>query len=165
MFVYNLEVYMADKSLLFSNSLVDALKEAIEIANKSFSAIRYNRTIEYKSTSADLTHVILEMKSRDSINPTRSISSLSRALVKNENDKQSGLLEGHIINSCVFNTKIVGNDSSSIESLTPVEIVQEIVSLSLGQKYLNDKETKLAKEVYKEIEKIVLNYVNQKREL
>ena len=47
MYVYTLEVSMADKTLLFDDQLVTALKEAIAIANKSFSATRYNRTIEY----------------------------------------------------------------------------------------------------------------------
>lgn len=165
MYIYTLEVSMADKDLLFDDQLVAALKEAIDIANKSFSATRYNRTIEFIRKSEDSTFVILKMSSRDSINPTRSISSLSRALVKNENEKKSGLLDGHIINSCVFNTKATETHSESISNLNPTEIVQEVVSIVLGQKYLNDKETKLAKETSQKIKDIVLEYVNKKNEL
>lgn len=165
MFVYNLQVSMSDKRLFFDDALTNAVIEAIDIANNSFSANRYNRKIEFIRKSDDLSYIELRMSSKNAINPNRSISSLSRALVKNESEKNSGLLDGHIINSCVLNTKVINSDSDTITSIDPVTLVQEVTSIVLGQKFLNDKETKLAKEAYGKIEEVVLDYVNKKREL
>jgi len=165
MFLYNLQVSMSDKKLVFDDTLTSAILEAIDIANNSFSATRYNRKIEFIKKSDDLSFIELRMTSNDAINPSRSISSLSRALVKNESLKESHLLDGHIINSCVFNTKVIDSKNDRIESIDPVTLAQEVTSIVLGQKFLNDKETKLAKEAYHKIEEVVLEYVNKKREL
>lgn len=165
MYIYDLAVSMSDKELIFDQELIDAIKQAIDIANISFSATRYNRKIEFiKAISTTSIH--LQMTSRDPINATRSISSLSRALVQNEKKKESGLLEGHIINGCVFNSTLLSQTTSSINDLNPAEIVQEVVSIVLGQKYLrNDKERTLAREASDKIRNIVIEYVNKKNDV
>lgn len=161
MYIYDLAVSMSDKELIFDEKLMEAIEQAIDIANNSFSATRYDRKIEFIEAIND-TSIHLRMTSRDSINATRSISSLSRALVQNELKKGSGLLEGHIINGCVFNTKLLDQTASSINDLNPTEIVQEVVEIVLGQKFLNDRERRLAREASDKIRDIVIEYVNRK---
>lgn len=164
MYIYDLDVSMSDKELIFDKKLMEAIKQAINIANSSFSAIRYNRKIELVETINN-TNIHLRMTSRNPINATRSLSSLSRALVRNEKEKNSGLLEGHIINGCVFNTKLLNQTTSFISNLNPTEIVQEVVAIVLGQKFLNDKERILAKEASDKIRDVVIEYVNKKNEV
>lgn len=81
MYIYDLDVSMSDKELIFDKNLMEAIKQAINIANSSFSAIIYNRKIELVETINN-TNIHLRMTSRNPINATRSLSSLSRALVR-----------------------------------------------------------------------------------
>lgn len=162
MYVYDLDVSLYNNGII-DKKLTEAIKEAIDMANISFSAVRYNRKIEFVEALSD-TNIHLRMTSRDSINPTRSLSSLSRALVKNEAEKNSGILDEHITNGHVFNARILESSSSRIDNLNPTEIVQQTVEIVLGQKFLNDRQRIYAKEASDKIKEIVLDYVNKKNE-
>jgi len=137
MFTYHLSVAMSDNTLTFDDTLLQAIKEAITISNNSFSAIRYKRSIEYIKL-LDPNHILLRMHSRDKIQPTRSLSSLSRALVQNERDKGSGLLEGHLINGCVFNAKVVTDPAipdGKSDNLSHTELIHLLIEMAFGTKY------------------------------
>ncbi|MCM1298599.1 MAG: hypothetical protein NC228_03440, partial [[Eubacterium] siraeum] len=127
------------------------------------SSVRNSRKIEFVK-KIDEKNIHLRMTSRDQVIATRSISTLSRALVQNERDKNSGLLDGHIINSCVFNSRLMDQSTSHIDNLNPTEIVQQTVEIVLGQKFLSDRERMYAKEASDKIRDIVLEYVNKKNE-
>ncbi len=164
MYIYDLNVSMADKEMVFDKKLIDAINQAIDISNSTISAARSNRKIEFIEKTNEK-NIHLRMTSREPINPTRSISSLSRALVQNEKEKNSGLLDGHIVNCCVFNSTVINQTSSCICNLNPPQIVQQVVEIVLGQKFLNDKERAYAKEASNKIQDIVLEYVNRKNEI
>lgn len=84
MYIYELSISMADKRIKFhsdEDELVLAIKRSIEIANKSYSATRYHRHIEYiERINEDKIHI--QMTSPEPINPVRCITNLSRALLK-----------------------------------------------------------------------------------
>ena len=164
MYVYDMQVSMSDPLFLFDDVLISAIQEAIQIANASFSAVRYNRTIEYVK-KIDERSLHLRMCSRDPINATRSLSSLSRALVRNEREKGSALLDGHIQNGCVFSTKLMEESTSHISALPDSEIVQEIISIFFGQAELNNREKRVARETAEKIRTLVIAYANKKKEI
>lgn len=165
MYIYNIKISPMDKNVkLDSPEWVNAITEAQNIANRSFSAIRYKRIIS-KLDIVDASTIIARLESRDPINPTRSISSFSIALVKNEDAKQSHLLDGHIINGRVFKTTLVTEDTSQITNLSDIEIVQEIISIFFSKKDLSIQEKELAREVRTKIRDIVITYANDKNEL
>lgn len=97
MYIYDLDVSMSDKELVFDKKLMEAIKQAINIANSSFSAIRYNRKIELVETINN-TNIHLRMTSRDPINATRSLSSLSLAhLCEMKKEKIQAFLKGTLL--------------------------------------------------------------------
>ncbi|NBI91063.1 hypothetical protein D3Z45_10915 [Lachnospiraceae bacterium] len=61
--------------------------------------------------------------------------------------------------------KLLNQTTSFISNLNPTEIVQEVVAIVLGQKFLNDKERILAKEASDKIRDVVIEYVNKKNEV
>lgn len=139
MYVYDLSVAMSDKDIILDEcpELINAIKEAIAISNKSFSATRYKRKIELIDF-IDSRHMHLKMFSQNEINPTRSLSSLSRALVQNERSKNSQLLEGHLVNGCVFNATVIPKTERTIhspEDLSNSEVLQILVEMVAGTKY------------------------------
>lgn len=161
MFVYDLAVTMSKKNVPLETELINAIKEAISIANNSFSAIRYQRTIEYVNQIDDY-RMHLRMKSKDSINPTRSLSSLSRALVKNENTKGSTILENYIYNGSVFLSKTLGSSEEVSSHISDTKMVQEIISMVFNQKTMNNRDKDLSKECTEAIRNIVIDYINNK---
>lgn len=165
MYVYDIKMSPMDKNVkLDSPEWVNAMIEAKNIANQSFSAIRYKRGIS-KMDFVDSSTVVVRLESRDPINPTRSLSSFSIALVKNEEAKQSHLLDGHIISGRVFKTSLVSEDTSQITDLSDTGIVQEIISVFFSKKDLSIKEKELVREVRAKIRDIVIAYVNDRNEL
>lgn len=102
------------------------------------------------------------MKSKDSINPTRSLSSLSRALVKNENTKGSTILENYIYNGSVFLSKTLGSSEEVSSHISDTKMVQEIISMVFNQKTMNNRDKDLSKECTEAIRNIVIDYINNK---
>lgn len=157
MYTYNLSVAMSDKNFSFTEypEMIQAIKDAIEISNSSFSATRYKRTIEYIDL-IDEKHIFLKMHSRDAINPTRSLSSLSRALVNNERMKQSDLLEGRLINGCVFNAQVINSHTPTIiNDLSDSEVIQVLVEMATGTKY-----SSISTDTLNSVKQVVINALN-----
>ena len=118
MYIYDLEISMSKKNVPIKPELIDAIKEAIELSNNSFSATRYGRSIQFIK-QIDESRIHLQMQSKEPINATRSLSSLSRALVKNENEKGSHILEEYVYNGSVFISKNLGvKEEASTEATT-----------------------------------------------
>ncbi len=159
MYTYNLSVAMSDRSFSFyeNEEMIPAIKEAISISNSSFSATRYKRSIEYVKL-IDEKHILLRMHSRDEINPTRSLSSLSRALVQNERTKQSGLLDGRIVNGCVFHASVINSpEPTTINELSNSEVIQILVEMAIGTKY-----NSIATDTLNSVKQIVIDTLNNR---
>lgn len=163
MYVYDLSVAMSDRDIVLQNNeeLISAIKEAIDISNHSFSATRYKRTLEFIDFW-DEKHMHLRMKSRDEINPTRSLSSLSRALVQNEKSKGSNLLEGHLVNGCVFNATVIPKQNNAINSadeLSDSDAIQILVKMALRSEYSD-----IAEDTLRAVKEILIQNINGVRE-
>lgn len=159
MYIYDLSVSMSDKKMSFieNKDLLVAIKEAIDISNNSFSAVRYKRTIEFVELIDDK-KMLLRMRSRDETNPTRSLSSLSRALLQNERTKNSNLLDGHLVNGCVFNAKLIDSNKSQkleIEAMTDSEVIKMLVEIVTNPKYES-----ISKDTLDSVKKILFEALN-----
>lgn len=159
MYIYDLSVSMSDKKMSFieNKDLLVAIKEAIDISNNSFSAVRYKRTIEFVELIDDK-KMLLRMRSRDETNPTRSLSSLSRALLQNERTKNSNLLDGHLVNGCVFNAKLIDSNKSQkleIEAMADSEVIKMLVEIVINPKYES-----ISKDTLDSVKKILFEALN-----
>lgn len=168
MYIYELSIAMADKKLKFhseEDELILAIKRSIEIANKSYSATRYRRYIEYIER-IDEEKIHIQMTSPEPINPVRCITNLSRALlrdtywIKNFNEE-------NLPNKCIFSTKVLENEKQEkITSLSDTEILKELISIFVGQgesdSYIDKKQ---ARETAEKVRSIVIKYVNSKNDV
>ena len=168
MYIYELSIAMADKKLKFyseEDELIFAIKRSIEIANKSYSATRYHRSIEYiERIDEDKIHI--QMTSPEPINPVRCITNLSRALLKDAYWIDN-FNEENLPNKCVFSTKILEKEKhEKIVSLSDTEILKELVSIFVGQgesdSYIDKKRARDAAEM---VRGIVIEYVNGKNDI
>lgn len=157
MYVYNLSVAMANKKFSFEQcpEMIDIIKEAITISNSSFSATRYKRSIEFKEL-IDEKHVLLIIKSRDEINPTRSLSSLSRAVFNVEKERKTSFLSSCTANGCLFNAVVIDAPSRpiSIEELSDSILLKSIIDLVYSS---NESQKQKLKE-------FMLPLINEKKE-
>ncbi len=158
MYSYNLSVAMANKKFSYYEcpEMIGFLKEAIAISNSSFSATRHKRTIEYKN-QIDEKHIHLIMKSRDDINPTRSLSSLSRALFRLEKEKGTNLLEACTSNGCLFNAIVIEDPKKPI-SLSELQADDSLLLKSVVDLvYSSDSNIK------QKLQELILIYINNNR--
>lgn len=157
MYIYDLSISMADKELIFDEKLISAIKSAIAEVNASISARRSGRVIEYiKQLTQNSIH--LRLTSADPLAPTRTVSAVSRTLLRNERD----LLEKHIVNSCIFSSRLISQSTSNnTDDLDPIQLVQEVVAIVLGQ-FADNKQRNLAKEASDQIKEVVLRYLDRK---
>lgn len=161
MHIYELNVAMAKQELPLDDTLINAIKEAIEISNMSFSSTRYGRKLEYIDKIDDY-HFHIKMKSKDDINASRSLSSLARALVKNEQNKNSMLLEKYIYNGSVFNTQLISSSEDACSHISDCQMLQELISMTFNQTTMNNRDKKLSREYTEKIREIVIEYINKK---
>lgn len=161
MFIYDLSVAMAKQESPIDDFLIEAIKEAIQISNLSFSSVRYGRKLEYMGQIDDY-HMHIRMESQEDVNASRSLSGLARALVKNERGKGSSLLEKYIYNSSVFNTRLISGFEDAVSYISDCQMVQEIISMTFNQAVMNNRDKKLSREYSEKIRKTVIEYINRK---
>lgn len=155
MFTYYLSVAMASKDFSFSEcpQMIELIKEGIVSSNSSVSASRQKRLIEFKELIDDK-HMLLVMKSRTEINPTRSLSSLSRSLYEIEAKKGTDYLSGCTSNGCLFNASLINEPPHVItmEELSDSDsmLLKGVIDLV----YSSDEHGK------SELRKFMLPYIN-----
>ena len=154
MFIYNLNVAMANKQFSFEENpeMIDLIKQAIVISNSSVSAARNKRTIEFQRL-IDKKHFLLTMKSRVDINPTRSLSSLTRALLALEKEDGTSVLNACTANGCVFDAKVVDilKQSVSENALSDSLLLKSVIDLI----YSEDEDCK------HKLKQVILEYINK----
>lgn len=155
MYTYYLSVAIANKDFSFSESpqMLDFIKDGIAISNNSFSASRQKRTIEFKELIDDK-HMLFVMKSRVEINPTRSLSSLSRSLYDLEAKRGTNLLTNCTSNGCLFNASQISEPPHviTLEELSESDslLLKGVIDLV----YSSDEQGKT------ELRKFILPYIN-----
>lgn len=156
MFIFYLSVAFANRDFSFSKSpeILELLKKGIVKSNSSFSAARQKRTIEFRELIDDK-HMLLVMKSKSEINPTRSLSSLSRCMYEVEAESGQEYLSKCTANGCMFNASVVKEPPHviTIEELSDNDslLLKGVIDLV----YSSDEKGKAA------LRKFILPYINE----
>jgi hypothetical protein len=161
MIEYLLKVKMADTTLPISEEMEKLIIDCTNIANSTTVSLRNKRTFTVEKRMDEFT-LIIKLTSRDSINATRSLSTLSRAVSNNERMRE--ILNGHIINGCVFNAKLLEEQNAQIKYASDPDIASEIISIFFDNTLL-PKEKELARFTATEIRDIIIKYKNNKANL
>lgn len=158
---YTLEVRMADNTLKISDEMMEIIDSCTEGANSTTVSKREKRSFKVIGRQ-DENSILITITTRGSINPTRSLSTLSRKLL--ENKEMNKILEGHTPNGSVFKAIVIDESNSKITHLSETKIVSEIVSLFF-EKNLLPKEKILAEQTTEKIRNIILEHINKKNKL
>ena len=163
MFNYYIEMKMAAKNFVINSELEkEIINFAIPSANSSLSSIRNNRVISFEKRLDDYS-LLIKLSSKDKVNPTRSLSSLSNALLNGKMGEY--ISKNAIYNGCVINAKLVKEDSSTISNVSDITILNEVATILFGKSEMRIKEKELAKKTEEQLRLLIVEYVNQKKEL
>lgn len=157
MYNYLMNVTASNKNAILDDSMVSAIKAACMDANETTNSIRYGRTFNFESQIDEHT-VQLRLTSETPIIPTRSISSITRALIricpyeKLEPLKYNGsLLKATLVKEYKEGSEVYAN-------LNPYEIVQAVIEIFFGHSSLRNNEKKIARDCAEQIKEVVLKY-------
>ena len=156
---YKLELKMADHSLKINAELKNMLCNCAKYASNSVLSKRTNRKFWIDEDMPDEYTVIVHITSRDPINPTRSISAITRTISKNPS--YYSLIENHIVNGMIFKTRCIEKENETIIQKPDDEIVSEIISIFFGN-CMSTQEKELRREYADKIRSLILDYINSK---
>lgn len=163
MFEYLIEMKMAAKNIVITPELENEIaNSAIPRANSSAASIRNNRTISFEKRVDDYT-LLIKLTSKDKINATRSLSSLSTALLNGKMNQY--ISEKATYNGCVINAKVVDENFSTISNVTDIELLSTVASLLFAQTEMRQKEKELARTYEQKLRALIVEFLNQKNEL
>lgn len=163
MITYVLSVKMADHSLAISDEIMKIIAACAKEANKTTASRREKRTFELTKRQDEYT-IIITIKTKNPVIPTRSLSTITRQILKNE--FMADILRGRTPNGCVFDATVIDEfqDKLPTKNLNDVEIVNEIISIFFS-KPISPIERSLNIETANKIKDIIYNYHKEKNEL
>ena len=157
MYNYLLNVTASNKNATFNDEIIEAIKDACAEANSSTNSNRYGRNFSFVCKLDNRT-IQLRLKSDTPIIATRTISSITRALLRICSHEK---LEPLKYNSSLLAATVVEEYEEGAEmynNLQPHEIVQTVKEIFFGQASLGNKDKQIAKDSAKKIKEIVTNY-------
>ena len=164
MITYLMSVRMADPTIIIDDKVFSIISECTISASNTVVSRREKRSYEVMGRNKDDENsIIIKLTSKNPVNPTRSLSTLSRKVL--DNKYMSNILEGHTPNGSVFKSELIDSDEdANITYKSDPEIVSEIISLFFDNTML-PKEKELASDTAESIRSIVLEYINNKNSL
>ncbi len=155
---YMIELKMADKSFPITDEMKKLISQCALEASATTVSRKNKRTFSVEKRIDEYT-IIIKLQSRDAINPTRTMSTLTRAVIHNE--KLYSLVKDHIVNGLIFNTSLLRQNDTQIIHIPDTQIVSEIISIFFKNDYMPKKEKELTEETASEIRKIIIDYKNK----
>lgn len=157
MYNFLLNVKAANRKAIFTSDIIDAVKLACEEANTSTNSVRYGRHFSFIKKINDNT-LQIRLKSETAIVATRTVSSITRALIR---ICPSDKLEPLKYNGSLLVATVVEEFEEGAEvyaNLDPYEIVQSVIEIFFGQASLGNNDKKAAKMAADQIKDIVSVY-------
>lgn len=157
MYNYLLNVTAANRKAKFDSDTIDAVKRACKEANSSTNSIRYGRTFSFVKQIDDNT-IQLRLISKTAIVATRTISSITRALIRIYQEEKLQQLK---YNGSLLTATVVEENEEGAEvyaNIDPCEIVQSVVEIFFGQATMGNNDKKAAKKAAEQIKDIVTLY-------
>lgn len=158
MYNYLLNVTAANRKATFESDIINAVKLACKEANASTNSIRYGRKFSFIKKIDDKTLQIRLESETAIVAASRSISSITRALIKICSSEK---LEPLKYNGSLLTATVVEEFKEGAEvyaNLNPYEIVQSVVEIFFGQASLGNNDKKAAKKAADQIKDIVSVY-------
>lgn len=162
MIIYKVELKMADKVLKIDDSLKSMIIACAKEASSTTVSKKYRRTFTVEKDQPDEYTVIIKIASRESINPTRTMSTITRAVTRNPD--YYDLVKDHIVNGLIFNTRLISEENGFIKTMGDTDIVAEILSIFFKDD-MTDSQKELASIAAEKIRPIVIDYVNKRNNL
>ena len=155
---YLIELKMADKNLAISEEMEKIIAQCTQEANETTVSIRNKRLFTLEKRIDEYT-LVVGIQSKTAINPTRTLSTLTRAVSRNARMTEILSNVNHIINGCIFNSRLLSEEGSQILHLSDPAIVSEIVNIFFGNEF-TPKEKEIVESTATEIRELVLSYKN-----
>lgn len=162
MILYKIELKMADKDMKIDSKLKKIISNCAKEASSTTVSKKYRRTFSVEDIQPNDYTLIVNINSRDAINPTRTMSTITRAMTRNE--EYYNLVKDHIVNGLIFQTRLISEENETILTLSDTEIVSEIISIFFNNNLL-PKEKSLASDTAEVIRSTILDYINKKKTL
>lgn len=158
---YLIELKMADKNFPITEEMEALISKCAQEASLTMVSRKKKRTFSVERRIDEYT-LMIKLQSRDALKPTRTMSTLTRAVVHNE--RLSALVEGHVVNGMIFNTSVISEQDAQILYISDTEIVSEIVSIFFKNDFM-PKEKELADTTAAKIRALILEYKNEQSAL
>ena len=158
MLLYKLELRMADKKMKIDKAIRDMIIDCAKEASSSTVSKKYKREFSIEEEQPDDYTLIACIRSRDPINPTRTFSTVTRAVFRNDDYKN--LVKDHLVNGLVFQVKPQSTENEKVITLSDTKIVSEIVSIFFDNPLPSEK--KLVCDTADKIRQTVIDYINAK---
>lgn len=156
MIEYLIELKMADKNFPITDQMMKLIADCANTASLTTVSQKNNRTFSVEKRVDDYT-IIVKIISKSTITPTRTMSTLTRAVTHNE--ELYNIVKNRIINGLIFHTTVLNMHESQIVHIPDTEIISEIVSIFFKTDY-SPKEKILAQETAVKLREIIIEYKN-----
>ena len=162
MYEYVMNISMANKKLTISDELMNAIIVACKDANETSNSKRYGRSFKFIKRLDDFTiQIVLQSEDTPVINASRSVSSITRALLRTydkKDDLNDAVYCGSILNATIVEEKIPPK-ADVVTSLQPNEVIEEIFKIFYSQSKMGATQRKKAKLAAKQLEQVVIEYL------
>lgn len=158
MMEYFVKLRMADKTFPITDEMKKLISQCAQEASDTIVSRKNKRTFSVQRR-IDEYNILIKLQSRDVVNPTRTMSTLTRAVIRNE--KLYSMVKDHMVNGLIFSTSLLSQNDTQIIYMPDTEIVSEIISIFFNNDYMPAEERKLTEETVSEIRKIIIDYKNK----
>ena len=155
---YILELKMANKNFPITSEMETLLSICANEASSTVVSQKNKRTFSILSRIDDYT-LLIKITSKNEINPTRTFSTLTRAVTNNPT--LYSLVKNQTVNGMIFSTRLIESQNSQIIHLSDTEIVSEIISIFFKNDYF-PKEQLLASETASKVRELIIDFKNNK---
>lgn len=154
MYNYLMKVSAAKPKYKIDDALAQKIEECCSEVKTNANAIRKGYVFSYEGREDDTT-VLIRLTSATSVQATRTISTITRALIGKVSKKQ---IADMTYNKNILNAKIVEQSEDSYENLSPTECAQIVIEILFDQANLGNNNKKVAKESAEAIKNICRDY-------
>lgn len=153
---YILDLQMAKKDFEITDRMMELISSFAEAATNTIVSKRNKRSFSVLERIDKYT-LRVQIESRTSINPTRTMSTLTRAATQNEEFYL--LVKDNLYNGLIFSTSLISTENAQIIQMADTEIVSEIINIFFKNSYL-PSEKELVEDTAEKIREIIIEYKN-----
>lgn len=156
MITYYLDLQMAKKNFEITERMMELIIDCANIANSTVVSKRNKRTFSVEKRIDKYT-LRIKLESRDSIIPSRTMSTLTRAVT--QNTEFYDMVKDNLYNGLIFSTKLINEENSQILQMDDTDIISEIINIFFKKDYLPSQKD-LVEDTAEKIRNTIIQYKN-----